>query len=240
MMGREYTVRRFAIEVLGNSVSPLLLGYIEKGKRMPNEGLVRRLAVVRKQDPQELLALCGATACCTRSTRAAPRAALAARHGRHRERRPRGARQSGDRGSARGRELDPRGALAPRVSRRAARAQVDAGVGGVAHPGRGGAQGPPARRGAAGKGAPPRPPLHRPDRGRAPRAGARVLRPLHQRPARQARPGACRDRHLPAQPLHLCRSGGPAGDPEAAGCRGGADRQNSRADRLRSGAFSTC
>ena len=57
MMGREYTVRRFAIEVLGNSVSPLLLGYIEKGKRMPNEGLVRRLAAVRKQDPQELLAL---------------------------------------------------------------------------------------------------------------------------------------------------------------------------------------
>jgi hypothetical protein len=57
MMGREYTVRRFAIEVLSNSVSPLLLGYIEKGKRMPNEGLVRRLAAVRKQDPQELLAL---------------------------------------------------------------------------------------------------------------------------------------------------------------------------------------
>lgn len=57
MMGRDYTVRRFAIEVLGNSVSPLLLGYIEKGKRMPNEALVRRLAAVRKQDPQELLAL---------------------------------------------------------------------------------------------------------------------------------------------------------------------------------------
>lgn len=57
MMGRDYTVRRFAIEVLGNSVSPLLLGYIEKGKRLPNEVLVRRLAAVRKQDPQELLAL---------------------------------------------------------------------------------------------------------------------------------------------------------------------------------------
>src|SRR5689334_17398354 len=57
MMGREYTVRRFAIEVLGNSVSPLLLGYIEKGKRIPSEALVRRLAAVRKQDPQELLAL---------------------------------------------------------------------------------------------------------------------------------------------------------------------------------------
>jgi len=57
LMGREYTVRRFAAEVLGGSVSPLLLGYIEKGKRLPNEGLVRRLAAVRKQDPQALLAL---------------------------------------------------------------------------------------------------------------------------------------------------------------------------------------
>ena len=57
LMGRDYTVRRFAAEVLGNSVSPLLLGYIEKGKRLPNEGLVRRLAAVRKQDPQALLAL---------------------------------------------------------------------------------------------------------------------------------------------------------------------------------------
>lgn len=57
LMGRDYTVRRFAGEVLGGSVSPLLLGYIEKGKRLPNEALVRRLAAVRKQDPQELLAL---------------------------------------------------------------------------------------------------------------------------------------------------------------------------------------
>ncbi|MDX2167506.1 MAG: hypothetical protein SF182_10600 [Deltaproteobacteria bacterium] len=57
LSGREYTVRRFASEVLGGSVSPLLLGYIEKGKRIPSEALVRRLAAVRKQDPQELLAL---------------------------------------------------------------------------------------------------------------------------------------------------------------------------------------
>lgn len=57
LMGREYTVRRFATEVLGGSVSPLLLGYIEKGTRMPTEALVRRLAAVRRQDPQELLAL---------------------------------------------------------------------------------------------------------------------------------------------------------------------------------------
>jgi len=57
LMGRDYTVRRFANDVLGGSVSPLLLGYIEKGKRLPNEALVRRLAAVRKQDPQELLVL---------------------------------------------------------------------------------------------------------------------------------------------------------------------------------------
>jgi hypothetical protein len=57
LMGRDYTVRRFAAEVLDGSVSPLLLGYIEKGTRMPTEALVRRLAAVRKQDPQELLAL---------------------------------------------------------------------------------------------------------------------------------------------------------------------------------------
>ena len=57
LMGRDYTVRRFAGEVLDGSVSPLLLGYIEKGTRMPSEALVRRLAAVRKQDPQELLAL---------------------------------------------------------------------------------------------------------------------------------------------------------------------------------------
>lgn len=57
LMGRDYTVRRFAAEVLNGSVSPLLLGYIEKGTRMPTETLVRRLAAVRKQDPQELLAL---------------------------------------------------------------------------------------------------------------------------------------------------------------------------------------
>ena len=56
-MGRDYTVRRFAQEVLGGSVHPLILGYIEKGKRMPTEALVRRLAAVRKEDPEPLLAL---------------------------------------------------------------------------------------------------------------------------------------------------------------------------------------
>lgn len=57
LTGREYTVRRFATEVLGDSVDPVMLGYIEKGTRFPNEALVRRLAAIRKEDPQPLLAL---------------------------------------------------------------------------------------------------------------------------------------------------------------------------------------
>ena len=57
LMGREYTLRRFATEVLGGSVDPVMLGYIEKGSRFPTEALVRRLAVIRQQDAHELLAL---------------------------------------------------------------------------------------------------------------------------------------------------------------------------------------
>jgi hypothetical protein len=57
LMGRDYTLRRFAGEVLGNSVDPVMLGYIEKGKRFPSEALVRRLATVRRQDAHELLVL---------------------------------------------------------------------------------------------------------------------------------------------------------------------------------------
>ncbi len=57
LSGREYTLRRFADELLDHSVDPVMLGYIEKGKRFPSEALVRRLAAVRKQDPHELLAL---------------------------------------------------------------------------------------------------------------------------------------------------------------------------------------
>src|ERR1041385_9222755 len=57
LMGREFTLRRFATEVLGGSVDPVMLGYIEKGKRFPSEALVRRLAAIRKQDAHELLAL---------------------------------------------------------------------------------------------------------------------------------------------------------------------------------------
>ncbi|HEY8516242.1 MAG TPA: hypothetical protein VIS07_12070 [Candidatus Binatia bacterium] len=57
LAGREYTLKRFAEEVLGASIDPVMLGYIEKGKRFPSEALVRRLAAFRKQDPRELLAI---------------------------------------------------------------------------------------------------------------------------------------------------------------------------------------
>lgn len=56
-LGREYSVRRFAEEVLGKTIDPVMLGYIEKGKRFPSEALVRRVAAVRKQDAHELLAI---------------------------------------------------------------------------------------------------------------------------------------------------------------------------------------
>ena len=57
LTGREYTLRRFAAEVLGGSVDPVMLGCIEKGKRFPSEALVRRLAAVRKEEAHELLTL---------------------------------------------------------------------------------------------------------------------------------------------------------------------------------------
>ena len=56
-MGRDYSVRRFAHEVLGGTVEPITLACIEKGTRFPTEALVRRLATVRKDDPQILLAM---------------------------------------------------------------------------------------------------------------------------------------------------------------------------------------
>ena len=57
LTGREYTVKRFAKEVLEGAVDPVMLGYIEKGKRFPNEALVRRLAALRKEPPGPLLAV---------------------------------------------------------------------------------------------------------------------------------------------------------------------------------------
>src|SRR6185295_14601755 len=57
LSGREYTVKRFAAEVLEGAVDPVMLGYIEKGKRFPNEALVRRLAKVRGEEPAFLLSV---------------------------------------------------------------------------------------------------------------------------------------------------------------------------------------
>src|SRR5512139_3220892 len=57
LAGRDFTLKRFAQEVLGGSIDPVMLGYIEKGKRFPSEALVRHLAAIRKQDPHELLVL---------------------------------------------------------------------------------------------------------------------------------------------------------------------------------------
>lgn len=57
LMGRDYTLRRFAEEVLGGSIDPVMLGYIEKGKRLPSEAVVRRLATASNRDAHELLAL---------------------------------------------------------------------------------------------------------------------------------------------------------------------------------------
>ena len=57
LSGREYTVTRFAKEVLGGAVDPVMLGYIEKRKRFPNEALVRRLATVRNESVAPLLAV---------------------------------------------------------------------------------------------------------------------------------------------------------------------------------------
>ncbi|GIW41881.1 MAG: hypothetical protein KatS3mg076_2458 [Candidatus Binatia bacterium] len=57
LMGRGYTLKRFAREVLEDAVDPVMLGYIEKGQRFPTEALVRRLAAVRREDPRPLLAL---------------------------------------------------------------------------------------------------------------------------------------------------------------------------------------
>jgi hypothetical protein len=57
LSGREFTVKRFAKEALGGTVDPVMLGYIEKGKRFPNEGLVRRLAGVRGEPAEPLLAV---------------------------------------------------------------------------------------------------------------------------------------------------------------------------------------
>ncbi len=57
LLGRDMTLQRFAREVLGGEVEAVMLGYIEKGERLPSESLVRRLALVREEEPRNLLAL---------------------------------------------------------------------------------------------------------------------------------------------------------------------------------------
>src|SRR5262245_54998009 len=57
LTGRDFTVKRFAKEVLGGAVDPVMLGYIEKGKLFPNEALVRRLASVRGEPAEAMLAV---------------------------------------------------------------------------------------------------------------------------------------------------------------------------------------
>lgn len=57
LKGRGYSLRRFADEVLDGRVEPVMLSYIEKGERFPNEDLVRVLAAARRDDPQALLTI---------------------------------------------------------------------------------------------------------------------------------------------------------------------------------------
>ncbi len=57
MAGRQFTVRRYAAEVLGDAVDAVMLSYIEKGKRFPSEALVRRLAAASGQDAHDVLAI---------------------------------------------------------------------------------------------------------------------------------------------------------------------------------------
>ncbi|MDG2306421.1 MAG: hypothetical protein P8R42_17580 [Candidatus Binatia bacterium] len=57
LKGRHYSLRRFADEVLGGRIEPVMLSYIEKGERFPNEDLVRHVAAARREDPQALLAV---------------------------------------------------------------------------------------------------------------------------------------------------------------------------------------
>ena len=57
LMGRDFTLQRFAREVLDGEVEAVMLGYIEKGERLPSESLVRRLAEIRREAPDQLLAV---------------------------------------------------------------------------------------------------------------------------------------------------------------------------------------
>jgi hypothetical protein len=55
--GRRSSLKHFAGEALEGRIEPVMLSYIEKGERFPSEDLVRHLAALRREDPQQLLAV---------------------------------------------------------------------------------------------------------------------------------------------------------------------------------------
>jgi len=57
LAGRRWSLARFAGEALEGRIEPVMLSYIEKGERFPSEDLVRHLAAIRREDPQQLLAV---------------------------------------------------------------------------------------------------------------------------------------------------------------------------------------
>jgi hypothetical protein len=57
LQGRRWSMRRFTQEALDGLIEPVMLSYIEKGERFPNEDLVRHLAAVRRENPKLLLAV---------------------------------------------------------------------------------------------------------------------------------------------------------------------------------------
>ncbi len=56
-MGRQYTLKRFAHEVLDGAIDPVMLGYIETGQRLPSPAVVRKLAEATGRRPDTLLAV---------------------------------------------------------------------------------------------------------------------------------------------------------------------------------------
>jgi hypothetical protein len=57
LRARRWSMRRFTREALDGRIEPVMLSYIEKGERFPNEDLVRQLAAFRGEDPKPLLVL---------------------------------------------------------------------------------------------------------------------------------------------------------------------------------------
>jgi hypothetical protein len=57
LRGRRWSMRRFTQEALDGRIEPVMLSYIEKGERFPNEDLVRHLAAFCGEEPKQLLAV---------------------------------------------------------------------------------------------------------------------------------------------------------------------------------------